>query len=131
LWDNIVRTPGWDVAHAFGTSVEGWTVLAVRRHITSVASLTDSEAAELGQLVRDVSAGIQAITDCHKTYIAQFAEHVEHPHVHFHVIPRAPGLPHEYQGPRVFSLGGVPEDEAVPEPRMTAFAQQLRHRLAG
>src|SRR5436305_11209877 len=94
-WDNIVRTPLWDVAHAFGTSVEGWTVLVVRRHITSVADLTDEEATELGRLVRDVSSGIQAITDCDKTYVVQFAEHVDHPHVHVHVIPRARTLTHE------------------------------------
>ncbi len=41
-WDRIVRTLGWDVAHAYGTSVEGWMVLVVRRHITAVAELTDA-----------------------------------------------------------------------------------------
>src|SRR5687768_793759 len=47
-WDSIVRTPGWDVVHAFGTSVAGWTVLVARRHITAVADMTDAEALELG-----------------------------------------------------------------------------------
>lgn len=40
-WDQIVRTPTWDVAHAFGTTIEGWTVLVLRRHVASVAELTD------------------------------------------------------------------------------------------
>jgi diadenosine tetraphosphate (Ap4A) HIT family hydrolase len=129
LWDSIVRTPLWDVVHATGTSVEGWLVLVVRRHITSVASLTDDEAAELGRLVRDVSAALQAIVDCDKTYVMQFAEHDEHPHVHVHVVPRARDLPHERQGPRIASLLGVPETEAVSADRMNEVALALRRRL--
>jgi hypothetical protein len=28
-WDFVLRTASWDVAHAFGTSIEGWTVLVL------------------------------------------------------------------------------------------------------
>ena len=58
-WDRIRRTPNWDVVHAFGTSVEGWIVLVVRRHITAVADMTADEAAELGPLVKEVSRAVQ------------------------------------------------------------------------
>ena len=44
LWDVIVRTPGWDVVHAFGTAIEGWVVLVVRRHIIAVADLTNASS---------------------------------------------------------------------------------------
>lgn len=36
-WDMILRTEMWDVAHAFGTSAEGWLVVVLRRHETSLA----------------------------------------------------------------------------------------------
>jgi diadenosine tetraphosphate (Ap4A) HIT family hydrolase len=87
-WDRILRSASWDIVHAFGTSVEGWMVLALRRHITTVADLTDEKARELGPLLRDVSRALEATTGCAKTYVAQFVEHPRHPHVHVHVIPR-------------------------------------------
>lgn len=130
-WDAIHRTAGWDVVHAFGTAVEGWLVLVVRRHLTSVASLSDDEAAELGPLIRDVSRAVQEVVGCDKTYVVQFAEHRQHPHVHVHIIPRARDLPDEQQGPRVFSLLGVPEGEAVTDVRMDEIAAQVAAELAG
>lgn len=129
LWDTILRTPRWDVVHAFGTSIEGWTVLVVRRHITSVSALTDEEASELGGLVRDVSLAIEAVVGCEKTYVVQFAEHREHPHVHVHVIPRAHELPEGLQGPRIFGLLGLPDDDCVPEIRKNEIAEGLLSRL--
>jgi diadenosine tetraphosphate (Ap4A) HIT family hydrolase len=126
LWDSIQRTPCWDVVHAFGTSVEGWFVLAVRRHITSVAELTDDEAAELGPLIRDVSQALQAVLDCDKTYVVQFAEHKDHPHVHVHVIARPRDFPEEFRGPRVFQLLGLPDDQCVSETRMNEIATEFR-----
>jgi diadenosine tetraphosphate (Ap4A) HIT family hydrolase len=129
LWDQIARTPSGDVVHAMGTSVEGWLVLVVRRHITAVADLDDEEAASLGPLIRDVSRALQATVGCSKTYVVQFAEHRDHPHVHVHVIPRAPDLPDERQGPRVFSLLGLPADQCVPEERMDEIAAAVRAQL--
>src|SRR5215211_246476 len=84
LWDFIVRTPGWDIVHAYGTSVEGWTVLVARRHLTAVADLTDAEASELGPLVKHVSRALHETIGCHKTYVVHLAEHPQHPHVHVH-----------------------------------------------
>jgi len=56
-WDAIVRTEGWDVVHCDATSVYGWMVLVVRRHVAAVAELTDGEAAELGPLVAQLVPG--------------------------------------------------------------------------
>lgn len=124
-----MRTERWDVVHAFGTSLEGWLVLVVRRHITSVARLTDAEASELGSLIKQVSAAVQDVIGCDKTYLVQFAEHPQHPHVHVHVIARTRDLPDEHQGPRVFNLLGVPDDLAVPEARMNEIAALIATRL--
>lgn len=128
-WDRIRRTPRWDIVHAFGTSIEGHVVLVVRRHITAVADMTADEAAELGPLIKEVSRSVQEVVGCDKTYVAQFAEHPDHPHVHVHVIPRARDLPHEHRGPRVFGLLGVPEDASVTDARMNDIAQQLDAQL--
>lgn len=128
-WDGIHRTASWDVVHAFRTSVEGWLVLVARRHITAVADMTDDEAAELGPLVKEVSRAVQAIVGCDKTYVVQFAEHRDHPHVHVHVIPRAPNLPEEHQGPRIFARLGVPDRDAVSAGRMDEIADAIRSEL--
>ena len=43
-WDCIYRTSLWDVVHSYDTALPGWIVLVVRRHIESLAELTDPEA---------------------------------------------------------------------------------------
>jgi diadenosine tetraphosphate (Ap4A) HIT family hydrolase len=128
-WDAIVRYRNWDVVHAFGTSLDGWLVLVVRRHVAAVADLTDDEAAELGPLVKAVSVALAAAVGCEKTYVVQFAEAERHRHVHVHVIPRQPDQAPELKGPRIFNCLGVPEDEAVPVERMDEVARAVRRLL--
>jgi diadenosine tetraphosphate (Ap4A) HIT family hydrolase len=126
LWDNILRTDSWDLVHSYNTSLPGWLVLVARRHITAIDELTDEEAAELGVLLRRASAALREVVGCAKTYVCQFAEHAEHPHVHFHVIPRMADQPAERRGPRVFDYLGVPDAERVSEEQMNAIAEQVR-----
>lgn len=128
-WDAIARTTGWDVAHSFDTSVEGWTVLVLRRHAASMAGLTGQEAAELGPLLKAVSEGLAVVSGCERTYVAQFAESPLHRHVHFHVVPRAGDLAEDQRGPRIFARLGRPEGERVPEARMEQVAFALRREL--
>jgi diadenosine tetraphosphate (Ap4A) HIT family hydrolase len=115
-WDHILRTPSWDLAHAFSTSVEGWLVLVARRHITAVADLTDEEAVSLGPLIKQVSAALHEVVGCEKTYVVQFAEHPQHPHVRVHVIARALDLDSSAVGPGIFSRMGVPRPNASRRP---------------
>jgi diadenosine tetraphosphate (Ap4A) HIT family hydrolase len=70
------------------------------------------------------------VTGCAKTYVVQFAEQAEHPHVHFHVIPRLADQPAERRGPGVFGYLGVAETERVGEERMNAIAAEVRRLLA-
>lgn len=130
MWDNILATPNWDVAHAFGTDIEGWCVVVARRHIISLAELTDAEAGELGPLVRDLSRALEEVVGSTKTYLAQFAEHPDHHHVHLHVVPRAADLPEDSRGPGIFSRLGLPESRWVPEPRRDALASAIQAQLA-
>ena len=129
MWDSIVRTSHWDIVHSYNTSLPGWLVLVARRHVAAIDELTDEEAAELGVLLRRVSAALRQVTGCVKTYVCQFAEQAEHPHVHFHVIPRHADQPAERRGPRVFTYLGVPDEEQVSEERMNAIAAQVRRLL--
>jgi diadenosine tetraphosphate (Ap4A) HIT family hydrolase len=129
LWDNIYRTPYWDVVHSFNTALPGWLVLVARRHIESIAELTEDEAAELGVLLRRVSTAVQEVTGCVKTYAIQFAEHPEHPHVHFHVIPRMADQPDERRSTKIFGYLGVSEEERVSEDEMNKIAKDARRIL--
>lgn len=126
LWDAILRTDHWDIVHADSSSIEGWLVLALRRHAVSVAELTEAEAAELGPLLRRLSIALRRVTGCVKTYVVQFAEHPDHQHVHVHLVPRAADLPDDAKGVGIFSRLGVAEDDQVPPDRKDAFAEALR-----
>jgi diadenosine tetraphosphate (Ap4A) HIT family hydrolase len=101
--------PGWRVAHAFGTSLPGWLVVVPRRHVIALDELTAGEAADLGPLLRALTAAMRAVLGCGKTYVALFAEAQGFEHVHFHVVPRSPDMDPALRGPRVFGhLGGDP-----------------------
>lgn len=127
-WDAILRTNEWDLVHSFDSSLLGWLVLVSRRHIESMAEITDAEAASLGPLVRDASAALQKTTGCRKTYVVQFSES-EGGHVHVHVIARMPDMPDEARGPGIFRYQGRPESERVPEADRNRLALELRRLL--
>ena len=129
LWDAIYRTPYWDVVHAYNSSLPGWIVLVTRRHLTAIAEMTAAEAAELGPLLRNVSIALQEITGCVKTYVIQFAEHVDHPHVHFHVVPRMADQPDERRSGKIFGYLGVPTEARVSAEEMNQIATQVRAHL--
>jgi diadenosine tetraphosphate (Ap4A) HIT family hydrolase len=129
LWDAIHRTAHWDVVHSYDAALPGWLVLVARRHVIAIDELTDEEAAELGLLLRRVSLALKATLGCDKTYVAQFAEAAEHPHVHFHVVPRMPDQPPERRGPLVFGYLGASPEERVREAERNRIAAQVREKL--
>lgn len=126
LWDSIYRTDYWDVVHAYNSSLLGWLVLVVRRHIASLDELTEPEAAELGLLIQRTSNALKQLIGCVKTYAIQFAEHPDHPHVHFHIVPRMADQPPDRKSTQIFGYMGVPDEERVSEAEMNAFAEQVR-----
>jgi diadenosine tetraphosphate (Ap4A) HIT family hydrolase len=129
LWDAIHRTAFWDVVHAYDTALPGWLVVVARRHIVAVDELTEDEAAELGLLIRRTSVALKAVTGCVKTYVMQFAESPDHPHVHIHVVPRMADMPEDRRSTKVFGYLGVPDEERVSEARMNEIAAQVRRFL--
>jgi diadenosine tetraphosphate (Ap4A) HIT family hydrolase len=125
LWDNIYRAAHWDLAHNYNTSLPGWLALVARRHVATIAELTPDEAVELGRLLPLVSQALQKVVGCQKTYLVQFADHPDHPHVHFHVIPLTADVPAERRGPDIFTYVGVAEKERVSEATMNEIAAKI------
>jgi len=120
--NNILRTDYWDVVHAFGTAIEGWTVLILRRHVAGISELTDDEALDLGPLAKRVSRALEDVLGCERTYVVLFAEDPAHAHVHIHVVPRFRDQPEEIRGYHVFTKLGLPDAESVPPERMDELA---------
>ena len=131
LWDDIYRTKSWVVVHANNTSLPGWLVLVLQRHIESLDELTEDEAIELGPLIRRVSMSLKCVLGCEKTYVIQFSEHRDHPHVHFHIVPRMKCQPANRRSVHVFAYLGVSQEECVSEGRMNEIATKVRVVLAG
>jgi diadenosine tetraphosphate (Ap4A) HIT family hydrolase len=129
LWDSILRTRYWDVVHSYDTALPGWLVLVARRHVTAIDELNDAEAVELGRLIQRSSMALKEAVGCVKTYVLQFAENAEHPHVHFHVVPRMADQPEDRHGPKIFGDLGVPPEERVSQEKMNAIAAKVREVL--
>jgi len=127
--EDIVHDEHWRLVHATGVSLPGWLVLVPRRHVTTIAELTDAEAALLGMWQVRVSRALHEITGCQKTYVAQFAEAEGYSHVHFHLIPRRLDLAPELTGPRIFDLLGSSETSALSEERMDKISSAIRGAL--
>jgi diadenosine tetraphosphate (Ap4A) HIT family hydrolase len=121
----------WRVAHAFATALPGWLVVVPRRHVTALDELTTEEGAELGPLLRGVTAAMRSVLGCAKSYVALFAEAEGFAHVHFHVIPRAADLDADLRGPRIFGLLGGDPARHVPDAMMDDLATSLASALRG
>ena len=127
--ERVAADPYWRVAHAFNSTLPGWLVLVPRRHVTSIADLTDAEAAVLGTWQVRLSRALRDVTGCVKTYVMQFAEQQGFGHVHFHVVPRMADLPDDHRGPAVFQYLVRPPRQGIDEERRDDLAAALRARL--
>jgi diadenosine tetraphosphate (Ap4A) HIT family hydrolase len=119
----------WRVAHAVGSTLPGWLVLLPRRHVLTIAELTDAEAAGLGTWQVGLSRALHSVTGCAKTYVVQFAEAARFRHVHFHVIPRMADLAADRRGPKVFEFLTQAAEHTVTRDQMNAMAADLAQYL--
>jgi diadenosine tetraphosphate (Ap4A) HIT family hydrolase len=126
--EDIAGDEHWRVAHATGSALPGWLVLVPRRHVTSVADLTDAEAAALGPWQVRLSRALRAVTGCVKVYLMQFAEASGFEHVHVHVVPRAADLPDDRRGARVFGYLADP-GAALPDDELDAVSRRITAAL--
>jgi diadenosine tetraphosphate (Ap4A) HIT family hydrolase len=131
LRERIAADDHWRVAHAFDAALPGWLVLLPRRHVTSIAALTDDEASALGTWQVRLSRALHTTLGCQKTYVAQFGEAEGFAHVHFHIVPRQADLPGDWRGPRIFLNGLDPTDRSpVNAEQMDEIAIDLAKELA-
>jgi diadenosine tetraphosphate (Ap4A) HIT family hydrolase len=128
-WERVYVGRRWRVAHAFGTSLPGWLVMVPRRHVIALDELTADEAADLGPLLRALTAAMRVVLGCSKTYVALFAEAEGFEHVHFHVVPRSPDMDPGLRGHRVFGLLGGDPAGHVPAQVMDQLAARIGQAL--
>ncbi|QII04929.1 HIT family protein [Rhodococcoides fascians A25f] len=72
-----------------GLVLRGHSMVSPIRHTANFGTLTDVEAAEVGQTVTAVS---RTLTRLGAEYVYVAAIGHSHPHLHVHVIPRWPGV---------------------------------------
>lgn len=126
LWDNIYRTDYWDIVHNYQTTLPGWLVLVTRRHIAALDEMTEAESAELGPLIQKTSHALKEVVGCVKTYALQFAEHPEHPHVHFHIIPRMTDIPADKKSTNIFNYAPQSETDKLSQDVMNEIASKIQ-----
>jgi diadenosine tetraphosphate (Ap4A) HIT family hydrolase len=124
--EDVVHSDHWRVAHAFNSTLPGWLVLAPTRHVTSFTELTADAADELGALVRSLSAALETVTGCVKTYLMQFSEAEGFSHLHLHLVPRPPDLPEHARGPKVFVYLTEDQVQWLPAEQRDQIALSLR-----
>ena len=82
----------------------GWLVLKPIRHVEFFGDFSAREAASFGPLVQRITGAMREVLQPTRVFLCQFAEHEGFAHLHFHLIPRAAGVPRDQRGPRVFDL---------------------------
>jgi diadenosine tetraphosphate (Ap4A) HIT family hydrolase len=127
--ENIFENSFWRIAHAYNTSLSGWLVIVALRHIETLADLTSEEAVSLGEMIRKTSKAVQQVTSAVKTYSIMFAEHPQHSHVHFHIVPRRADLPLEQRGGNIFQYLNVADDAIIPLEQRNDISSRVRALL--
>jgi len=120
--EEVVLTSNWRlVAHRSG--LPGWLLLVPRRHVESLADLTDAEVADVGPLLRAAAVAQSEAAEAQWSYVMEFSEGMEH-HLHFSIVPRSEKLPAERRGARVgaYNVG----DEVIDDGTRDAIALRMR-----
>lgn len=130
----IFRTHHWLVEHCVGPLGLGTLIVKPERHVTSVANLTDDEAAELGPRLRRASAVAGQLVSAEQTYNCLWSHAGGVPgHLHYVVQPVTSEQLATFQahGPSLqvamFSRGETPQEadvDRVAERARQAFASE-------
>ncbi len=114
----------WVIEHAYPTSIKGWLVLVLKRHVETLHELTDSELSEMFVLQSKIIRVLHHIFNSKKEYMAAFAEAPGFEHVHIHFIPKDGNFPEKFKGSKAFNLIGK-IDNPLPEDLVIELCQEL------
>jgi diadenosine tetraphosphate (Ap4A) HIT family hydrolase len=94
----------WQVDHRPGPAlVLGYLFVKTIRHVESLAELSRDEAEALGPVLRATCRAVEDVLGAERVHVASWGEGVRH--VHFHVLPRTPGLPRGNRAVQLWLLG--------------------------
>lgn len=108
-----------------GLVLRGHSMVSSIRHTPNFGTLTDVEAAEVGQTVAAVSRALTRLGAEH-VYVAAIGH--SHPHLHVHVIPRWPGVDPSVEW---FAVRDEPGPHRVGRSGAELFAAQMRGLMPG
>ena len=116
----IFNTDHWLVEHCVGPLGLGTLIVKPARHVTSVASLSEDEAAELGPLLRRASKVAEQLVRAEQVYNCLWSHAGGVPvHIHYVVQPVTAQQMADFaaHGPglqvAMFSRGEPPEDSEI------------------
>lgn len=95
-----------------------------KRHAPGLADLDEKEAQAIGLWTSRVARALAECLQAEHVYAFVIGDHV--PHLHVHLLPRYPGAPREYWGPKVDEWPQAPRGQ---EPDIAAVAERIRVRL--
>jgi diadenosine tetraphosphate (Ap4A) HIT family hydrolase len=128
----ISETEHWLVEHCVGPLGVGTLIVKPRRHVLHVWELNDAEAAELGPLLRRVTALVAELTRPDQVYVGLWSHAGGSPvHIHWVVQPVSRELMDEIgdYGPHL-QVAMFDRGELPPRPQVESFADEARSLLA-
>lgn len=127
----IHSTGRWVVEHCIGPLVVGTLVVKPFRHCLHFWELAEDESAELGPLLRRVSATIQSILEPDQIYICLWSHAGWEPgHLHFVVQPSWNALQEQHERPGPFLQADMFDQDKLPaRQEIEAFADRAREAI--
>lgn len=104
--DNLIYISHASILDGQTTAYLGALLIEPKRHIPSLASLTNAEAQRIGLYVAHLSRALQKGENVEHVY--EFVTGHYEPHLHIWVIPRYPNTPRAYWGMRVMEWPDAP-----------------------
>jgi len=125
----IYEGRSWVVDHAYPTSLKGWLVIVLKRHVEALHDLTHEEFRELADIQFRLAQVMRSRVSIEKEYMMCFSEAEHFKHVHIHFVAKPGDLPQEARGPRIFSYLNVDQQSAVPPDEIKALCEELKDAL--
>ena len=102
-------------------ATKGRLVVEPKRHVEDFSDLSEEEAAALGLLIK---SGIMRLTiGLHAEHVYVFRINDKVAHLHFHLVPRFPGVPKDFRGLKILDW---PQAERVTLTEIKRITQILK-----